>query len=68
VKEMTVQEIINNLNKVEDKSLPVFVIDTRSGVSDSASCYGSVQVNDGETDGGLLEYAEGASYIPIYVG
>jgi len=65
---MTVQEIIDNLNKVEDKTLQVFVIDTRNGCSDNATCYGSVQVNDGETEGGLLDYAEGAKYIPIYVG
>lgn len=65
---MTVAELIKNLEKVEDKNLPVFVIDTRNGCSDSASCYGSLCANDGNTNGELLDYETGALYVPIYVG
>ena len=65
---MTVQEFITALETVEDKSIPVIVVDTRSGVTEDPSVRGGKPSKWTEADNEYgMVMPVGSLYCPIYL-
>lgn len=65
---MTVQGLINALMCVKDKTMPVLICDTRSGVVDEPRCSGSPsEFSLGDSMYGV-DLPLGTPFCPIYLG
>ena len=66
---ITVQQAIDKWMTAPDKSLPLVVVDTRSGVLDYASV-GTTAGEVGDSDDGspVEDLGLGGKYMPVYIG
>lgn len=65
---MTVAELIEHLNKVDDKSMPVIVRDDRNWDSALLNRTFVCTVSDDEDMGVLCDMNPGTSYMAFYAG
>jgi hypothetical protein len=65
---MSVQELIDALQTVQDKSMPVVVYKTRSGVVKEPTCSGSWRLGRVDDEFDALEVGlVGSPFCPIYI-
>jgi hypothetical protein len=64
---MTVEQLIEKLSKIEDKTMEVFAVHGASGVSYRIGTPSVQTVRDSDV-GDVLDLPEGKEYIQLYVG
>ena len=64
---MTVEQLIEKLSKIEDKTMEVFAVHSASGVSYRIGTPSVQSVRDFD-EGDVTELPEGSKYIQLYVG
>lgn len=61
----TVQEVLDRLSLIEDKTIPIIGVNTSAGIYEEVSIYGDVEIVLEEL-ADLTELEVGSKFLPIY--